>query len=143
MTTTATYETHQRRAVEPDGTVHAARYAGDRDHFTTACACYPAPEIERLEAESFRSVTCPGCLQALAVVITCPICRAVGAEEFALPIPGTDDFADCVRCTGCGHTWCLDAGANTGCTSCGGSGRLGNGSLTGPRCPCHEDSRHT
>jgi hypothetical protein len=32
-----TYETHQRRAIEPDGTTHTARYAGDRDHFTLAC----------------------------------------------------------------------------------------------------------
>jgi hypothetical protein len=49
MSLPITYETHQRRAIEPDGTIHAAKYAGDRDHFTLACAVYPMPVIETLE----------------------------------------------------------------------------------------------
>ncbi|MEH0576847.1 MULTISPECIES: hypothetical protein [Streptomyces] len=52
---------YPRRAVEPDGTVHAARYAGDREHFTTACAAYPAPTVDRLEHSSDRKVTCLDC----------------------------------------------------------------------------------
>ncbi|MCX4858381.1 hypothetical protein [Streptomyces canus] len=52
---------YPRRAVEPDGTVHAARYAGDRQHFTTKCAAYPAPTLDRLEQGSDRKVTCLDC----------------------------------------------------------------------------------
>ncbi|CAM5334578.1 hypothetical protein SGLAM104S_07100 [Streptomyces glaucescens] len=39
---------HQRRAIEPECTTHAARYAGDRNHLTLVCAVYPKPTIERL-----------------------------------------------------------------------------------------------
>ncbi|MGW4138821.1 hypothetical protein ACWELV_18870 [Streptomyces mirabilis] len=52
---------YPRRAVEPDGTVHAARYAEDRNHFTTKCAEYPAPVVDRLEDGSDRKVTCRNC----------------------------------------------------------------------------------
>ncbi|MFF4504796.1 hypothetical protein [Streptomyces sp. NPDC001401] len=52
---------YPRRAVEPNGTVHAARYAEDRNHFSTACAVYPAPTVDRLEHGSDRKVTCPDC----------------------------------------------------------------------------------
>ncbi|MEU5221001.1 hypothetical protein AB0G79_33040 [Streptomyces sp. NPDC020807] len=62
---TPTYETHQRRAVEEDGTVHAARYAGDRHSFTTACAVYPAPAAARLDSRPLLRITCAGCLAAL------------------------------------------------------------------------------
>lgn len=55
-----------RRAIEADGTTHAARYAGSLRHFTTACAVYPAPEVDRLDASSAREVTCEGCRTALA-----------------------------------------------------------------------------
>ena len=135
-----TYETHQRRAIEPDGAVHAARYAGDRDHFTLACAVYPMPVIERLVHDgNFRSVTCDGCRTALAIVITCPLCKTAGAEEFGLPIPHTDDTADCARCKACGHSWGLDPGADGACTECGGSGHTGRGTIYDPPCrPCHE-----
>ncbi len=54
---------YPRRAVEPDGTVHAARYAENRQHFTTKCAVYPAPTVDRLEHSSDRKVTCPDCTQ--------------------------------------------------------------------------------
>ncbi|MFC9131853.1 hypothetical protein ACFT4A_34160 [Streptomyces sp. NPDC057099] len=102
---TPTYETHQRRAIEPNGTSHAARYAGDRAHFTLACATYPMPAIERLVHDgAVHPVSCSGCRTALAVVITCPSCQTPGAEEFALPIPGTDDCADCARCKTCGNS---------------------------------------
>lgn len=53
---------YRRRAVQPDGTVHAARYAGDADHFTTACAVYPSPAVDRIESTPDRPVTCTGCL---------------------------------------------------------------------------------
>lgn len=58
-------QAHARRLVEPDGTVHAARYAGDRAHYTTACAVYPAPECASLEATPHRAVTCTGCREAM------------------------------------------------------------------------------
>lgn len=58
-----TYGSHQRRAIEADGTVHAARSAGGG--FTTACAVYPAPVAERLEFAPRDPVTCTGCLTAL------------------------------------------------------------------------------
>nr|WSX25638.1 hypothetical protein OG690_38505 [Streptomyces tubercidicus] len=132
--TKATYETHQRRAIEPDGTVHAARYAGDRWSFATACAVYPAPTVKALERQGIRSVTCPGCLEALAPVITCPACKTPGAEEFGQPVPNTDDFVDCARCTACGLVWGLDPGADLVCTECGGSGNTGRGTIYDPRC---------
>jgi hypothetical protein len=132
-----TYETHQRRAIEPDGTSHAARYAGDRDHFTLACAVYPMPAIETLVHDGkFHSATCSGCRVALAIVITCPLCQAPGAEEFGLPIPGTDDAADCARCNTCGHSWSLDPAADGSCTHCGGSGHTGSGTIHDPKCTC-------
>ena len=58
-----TYSNHQRRAIEADGTAHAARGAGGG--FTTACTVYPAPEAERLEFAPHALVTCTGCLTAL------------------------------------------------------------------------------
>ena len=58
-----TYDSHKRRAIEEDGTAHAAR--GAAGGFTTACAVYPAPEAERLEFAPTRPVTCTGCLTAL------------------------------------------------------------------------------
>jgi hypothetical protein len=76
ITMKPTYDTHQRRAIEPDGTTHAARYADDRNHFTLACAIYPMPSIERLIHDgNVWTVTCSGCRTALAVVITCPLCK--------------------------------------------------------------------
>lgn len=138
---TITYETHQRRAIEPDGTVHAAKYAGDREHYTLACALYPMPDIERLVDDgNYWTVTCQGCRTALAVVITCPLCLTPGAEEFGAPIPNTDDTADCARCMKCGHTWGLDPGANGACTECGGSGNTGRGTYRDPRCACTEEA---
>lgn len=56
---------HQRRAIEADGTVHAARYACDREHFTTACTVYPAPVVERLEPLPTVAVTCVDCIDKL------------------------------------------------------------------------------
>jgi hypothetical protein len=136
-----TYETHRRRAIEPNGTAHAARYAGSRRHFTTACAVYPAPTVDRLVHDAeFRPVTCTGCKAALAVVITCPLCKTPGAEEYGLPIPGTDDSADCARCKACGHTWNLDPGADASCPECGGSGNTGRAIFRDPRCPCSEET---
>jgi hypothetical protein len=58
-----TYSSHQRRAIEADGTVHAARSAGGG--FTTACAAYPAPEAEQLKFAPSDPVTCTDCLTAL------------------------------------------------------------------------------
>lgn len=58
-----TCDSHQRRATEADGTIHAARSAGGG--FTTACAIYPAPEVERLEFTPRGPVTCDGCLTVL------------------------------------------------------------------------------
>ncbi|MFE7268744.1 hypothetical protein ACFU9B_43490 [Streptomyces sp. NPDC057592] len=143
MTSTTTYETHQRRAIEADGTIHAARYAGDHDHFTTACAVHPAPVVERLIHDGYVwSVTCPGCRTALAIVITCPLCKTPGAQEFGLPIPHTDDSADCARCIKpeCGLSWGLDPGADASCTECGGSGNTGRGTAYDPRCTACGDS---
>lgn len=65
MAITPTWDSHQRRAIQPNGTVHAARYAGDRNHFTTACAVYPAPQVERLDGTPGLDVTCRGCLDVL------------------------------------------------------------------------------
>ncbi|MER8086592.1 hypothetical protein ABTZ57_16015 [Streptomyces sp. NPDC094048] len=62
---------YPRRATEPDGTVHAARFAPGG--FTTACHVYPAPVAERLDASSEQPVTCPGCVEAFA--------RTVGMVE--------------------------------------------------------------
>ncbi|GAB7036022.1 Pycsar system effector family protein [Streptomyces sp. NPDC021749] len=70
---------------------------------------------------------------------SCPACQSPDTEDYGQPIPHTDDSADCARCRTCGHSWSLDPGANGSCTSCGGSGRLGNQSPHDPRCPCHED----
>jgi hypothetical protein len=55
---------YRRRAVEANGAVHAARFAGDTYHFTTACAAYPAPAVDRLEHTPDLPVTCAGCLDA-------------------------------------------------------------------------------
>ncbi|MBB5932597.1 hypothetical protein FHS34_008107 [Streptomyces echinatus] len=136
-----TYESHQQRAVEPDGTSHATRHTGDRDHFTLACAASPMPAVDRLVQDGdLLPVTCPGCRTALTVVITCPQCKTPGAEEFGLPIPHTDDVADCTRCVHprCGHRWNLDPGAAPGCTECGGSGHPGRSTVRDPRCACGE-----
>ncbi|MFF8775073.1 hypothetical protein [Kitasatospora sp. NPDC015120] len=79
--------------------------------------------------------------------ITCPRCHTPGAEEYGEPITGTDDFADCVRCTACGLEWALDPGADASCTACGGSGIPGAGPIgrrtpdgwePAPNCECHE-----
>ncbi|MFJ8856342.1 hypothetical protein [Streptomyces sp. NPDC102437] len=138
-----TYTTHRRRAIEPDGTSHAAKYAGDRTHFTLACAVYPMPVIDRLVHDGDHwSVTCPGCRTALAIVITCPLCKTPGAEEFGLPIPNTDDSADCARCINpeCGIHWGLDPAADGSCTECGGSGHTARGTIYDPRCVACGDS---
>ncbi|MBU3865548.1 hypothetical protein KN815_16120 [Streptomyces sp. 4503] len=140
-TSRITYETHQRRAIEPDGTVHAARSAGDQKHLTLACLVSPLPTIERLVHDGdYYRVTCQKCRIALAIVITCPLCKTPGAEEFGLPIPGTDDAVDCARCTACGHRWGLDPGASAACAECGGSGHTGRGTLYDPLCTCHESN---
>lgn len=61
-----TYDNHKRRAIEADGTVHAARgAAGGAGGFTTACVVYPAPRVKRLEFAPEAPVTCNGCLKAL------------------------------------------------------------------------------
>lgn len=136
-----TYDTHQRRAIEPDGTVHAARYAGDRRHFTLACAVYPMPAIERLVHDGdFMTVSCTGCREALAPVITCPLCKTPGAQPYGEPVPGTDDAVDCARCvnSSCDIRWCLDPGADPSCTECGGSGHTGRGTIYDPWCACGE-----
>ena len=69
--------------------------------------------------------------------ITCPDadCQSTRTARFGLPIPHTDDYADCVRCLDCGHSWALDPGAGIGCTTCGGSGDIGGISRSG-QCPC-------
>ncbi|MFF3378183.1 hypothetical protein ACFYXF_35170 [Streptomyces sp. NPDC002680] len=54
---------YPQRAVEADGTVHAARYVEDRNHFTTKCAEHSAPVIDRLEYSRDRKVTCRNCAQ--------------------------------------------------------------------------------
>jgi len=145
-----TYETHQRRAIEQDGTTHGARYAVDRQRFTLACAVYPMPAIERLEHQEFTDtefwpVTCPGCKAAMAVVFTCPLCKTPGAEEFGFPIPNTDDSVDSARCINpaCGIDWGLDPGANGGCTECGGSGHTGRGTIRDPLCACTDEANQT
>ena len=56
--------TFLHRAVEADGTVHAARYAEDHARFTTACAAYPAPTVDHVESNVARPVTCPACITA-------------------------------------------------------------------------------
>ncbi|MFD7769821.1 hypothetical protein [Streptomyces sp. NPDC059787] len=53
---------YPRRAIEPDGTVHAARFTGRRT-FITACAVYLAPAVDRLERGSDQQVTCLDCIQ--------------------------------------------------------------------------------
>lgn len=73
--------TYPRRAIEADGTVHAARFTGPRT-FTTACHVYPAPAAERLDASHATPVTCTGCRAALAGFTrqpyrgNCDSCRA-------------------------------------------------------------------
>jgi predicted kinase len=69
--------------------------------------------------------------------IPCPSCRSTATEEYGEPIPGTDDYADCVRCPACGHTWALDPGADLACPSCGGSGTPG-GHCPGTACGCRQ-----
>ncbi|MGW7440893.1 hypothetical protein [Streptomyces sp. NPDC054849] len=61
------------------------------------------------------------------------------ADEFAVPIPHTDDTADAAMCTRCGGVWSLDPGADRACPDCGGSGRPGSRppSLRAPRVSCH------
>jgi Protein of unknown function (DUF3307) len=133
--------TGQREFIQHGGAAHAARYAGDRRHFTTACAVYPAPAATRLVHDAdVWPVTCPGCKTALAIVITCPLCKTPGAQEFWQPIPHTDDSADCARCVNpaCGIAWGLDPGADGSCTECGGSGHTGRGTIYDPRCSCGE-----
>ncbi|WP_043194650.1 hypothetical protein [Streptomyces sp. NRRL F-2664] len=70
--------------------------------------------------------------------ITSPCCAAP-ADEFAVPIPYTDDTADAALCTRCGNVWSLDPGAQRGCADCGGSGRPGAQlpSLRDPDTRCH------
>ncbi|CAL9666093.1 hypothetical protein SUDANB145_07167 (plasmid) [Streptomyces sp. enrichment culture] len=71
---------YSRRAIEADGTVHAARYTGRRT-FTTACAIYPAPVAERLDASSALPVTCPGCRTATADEPPALRCPAAHPED--------------------------------------------------------------
>ncbi|MGY4973472.1 hypothetical protein ACWGCC_30395 [Streptomyces nigrescens] len=68
---------YDRRVIEPDGTVHAGRFAGDRHSFTTACAVYPAPPAIRIEPRPARAVTCRGC-----VVATTPTAVPLTAVQF-------------------------------------------------------------
>jgi len=77
---------HPRRAVEPFGIVHAARYAGDRQHFTTACAVYPAPVDAVLEHTADRPVNCPGCLAAVETVTHCPAAHAEDPSPCSGPV---------------------------------------------------------
>lgn len=90
--------TYSRRAFEVGGTVHAARYAGSLRHFTTACAVYPAPEVDRLDASSATDVTCRACRAALAGFVGRPYrgdcddcrtywntCQDIGEEFYAAP----------------------------------------------------------
>ncbi|MFI2078595.1 hypothetical protein [Streptomyces triculaminicus] len=85
MSASTAHLPHPRRAVEADGTVHAARYAGSRTHFTTACAVYPAPEVVRIDPRPDRAVTCPACLDALPT--ECP----------GYPGPGGSTVHPCCR----------------------------------------------
>ncbi|MFD8706859.1 hypothetical protein ACFV1W_30365 [Kitasatospora sp. NPDC059648] len=82
--------------------------------------------------------------------ITCPYCSSTDVEEYGEPIPTThDDYADCARCRACGREWGLDPAADASCTSCGGSGRPGNGPhfrrdeqgvrMLTPACSCSEE----
>ncbi|MFM9735209.1 hypothetical protein [Streptomyces niveiscabiei] len=138
-----TYDTYRQRAVEPDGTVHAAKYARDRQHVTLACTVYPLPDIDRVAGDrDVWTVTCGGCRAALAVVVTCPLCRTPGAEEISYPIPNTDDVADGARCVNpeCGLDWGLDPGADGACIECGGSGHIDHGTRYDPVCACTEDA---
>ncbi|MEU9485914.1 hypothetical protein AB0D83_20000 [Streptomyces decoyicus] len=66
----------------------------------------------------------------------CPACQVADVEDFGLPIPHTDDSADCARCRRCGHSWAIDPGADGSCMCCGGNGHLGSQALSDPRCPC-------
>lgn len=133
-------QSHQRRAVEPDGTVHAARYASDRHHFTIACSTRDLT-IERVEHTSARTVTCPACQTSLdGTVITCLFCRTPGAMEYREPAhEGAGTL--CARCTACQYAWVLDSGAHAGCPVCGGSGHTGRGSWCDPLCTCYEEYR--
>ncbi len=56
-------------------------------------------------------------------VITCPRCHSTHTEEFPVPIPNTDDYAEAARCLDCEADWGLDPAADLRCTICGGSGR--------------------
>ncbi|MFM9449134.1 hypothetical protein [Streptomyces acidiscabies] len=138
-----TYDTYQQRAIEPDGTVHAAKYARDRQNFTLACTVLPLPDIDRVaDSREVWTVTCGDCKAALAVVITCPLCRTPGAQEISVPIPYTDDAADGARCVNpaCGIDWGLDPGADGSCIECGGSGHIDRGTLYDPVCACTDDA---
>ena len=66
---------------------------------------------------------------------TCPRCRSTSTQEFGLPIPHTDDSADCVRCLACGLEWGIDPGADGACAECGGSGDVAGDRRNG-ECPC-------
>ncbi|MFJ2781538.1 hypothetical protein [Kitasatospora sp. NPDC087315] len=82
--------------------------------------------------------------------ITCPRCQTPGAEEYGEPAQNSDDYADCARCRSCGLEWALDPGADTSCTTCGGSGIPGAGPIgrrtpdgwePASNCECHESGR--
>ncbi|MFB7677865.1 hypothetical protein ACFC26_41345 [Kitasatospora purpeofusca] len=61
------------------------------------------------------------------VVITCPVCRSQDVEEYEVPVRGTDDSVDALRCLDCGTDWLHDPAADLACSRCGGSGRPGAG----------------
>ncbi|MCB5910361.1 hypothetical protein [Streptomyces pinistramenti] len=82
---------HDRRAVEEDGTVHAARYAGDLWSFTTACQVYPAPAAVRIEATPDRAVTCRGCRAATDGRKVAS--EAAKAAEAGVPLTAREFFA--------------------------------------------------
>lgn len=53
---------HQSRAIEPDGTVHAAQDE-DSQHFTIACAV--CRDVERVDSPASVGVTCVDCIDLL------------------------------------------------------------------------------
>lgn len=81
--------------------------------------------------------------------LTCPRCHHQGVEEYGEAISGTDDYADCARCSACRLEWALDPGADVACTTCGGSGipdigligrRTADGWQLASTCGCVESS---
>ncbi|MEU5426896.1 hypothetical protein AB0H73_15005 [Streptomyces olivoreticuli] len=88
MPASTTHLPHPRRAVEVDGTVHAARYAGDRRYFTTACVVYPAPQVVQLDQRPDRDVTCSACIEALPA--ECP-----GIREYEYGLTGRTVHRGC------------------------------------------------